>query len=101
MANGQRHGQQHGALIAIVGQAADGNFLGCGPGNVAGGYALGQRPLQLGGQAGVARVLPVGVPVGLVDELQAHPHGFAGVYAIGGVRQQLGTHLLGLDYRAD
>ena len=57
----------------------------------------GSVQLQAGGLAGVARVFPVGVPLRLVDELQADPNRFAGVHAIGCMGHQLGAHLLGGD----
>jgi len=53
-------------------------FRGAGPGDVTRRQAGRQRPLQLSGQAGVTRVLPVGVPVGLVLQQQAQPQRFAG-----------------------
>ncbi len=86
-------GQQHRALVAIVGQRADGDLLGQGPGDLASVQPGGQRPRQLGGQAGVAGVLPVGVPLGLVGDLQPQPQRLAGRHALGRMGQQLGPHI--------
>ena len=67
----QRHGQQHRALVAVIEQIAHADLLRHGPLHSAGAQARRQRPGQLGGQAGIAGVFPVRVPVGLV--LQQHP----------------------------
>ncbi len=95
--DGHRHRQQHRAFVAVVDQRSDRQLARRRPVDVAGRDARGQRPLQRGRQAGVAGVLPVGVPVRLVLELQAQPDGLAGADALGRVRHQLGAHLLGLD----
>ncbi len=93
--DGERNRQQHRALVAVVGQRADGDLLGHRPGDVAGQHARRQGPLQLRGQAGIARVLPVGVPLGLVRQLQAHPDRLARREAIRGMRHEFGAHALG------
>ena len=58
-----------------------------------GGDAGGQLPLERRGQTRVARVLPVGVPVGLVGDLQAQPQRLAGGDALRRVGDQLGLHM--------
>ena len=93
-----RDGQQHRALVAIVGQRADGDLLGQRPGDLSGVQARGQCPSQLGGQARVAGVLPIGVPLGLVGDLQPQPQRLAGRHALGRMGQQLGTHIRRGDY---
>ena len=95
-----RHGhrQQHTAFVAVVGQAANREFFGQRPSDRASLQACRQLPLQLGGQARIARVLPIGVPLGLVLDLQAQPEGFSGLDALGGVQLQLGPHLRGVDH---
>ncbi len=93
-----RHGQQQTAFVAIVGQGADGDFFGQRPSDVTGLQAGGQLPLQPGGQARVAGVLPIGVPMGLVFDQQAQPKSFPCLNALGGVHQQFGPHLLGVDH---
>ena len=97
----QRHRQQHRALVAVVGQAANRDLLRDRPGNVAGDHARRQRPFERGRQAGVAGILPVGVPLGLVRELQPDPDRLLGRCrfaeshrnALRCERQQLGAHL--------
>ena len=69
----ERHRQQHRALVAVVGEIADRDLLGHRPGDVAGRHARRQGPLQLRRQAGVAGVLPVGVPLGLVRRAAGRP----------------------------
>ena len=54
-----------------------GSRLGRGPVDLARGGAGGQRPAHRGGQARVARVFPVRVPVRNVLELEAQPHDLA------------------------
>ena len=93
LGHGDWHGQQHGAFVAIVGQGADRDLVRNGPGDVARIQPGGQLPGQLGGQAGVARVLPVGVPVGLVGDLQAQPQRLARAHALRRVGDQLGLHM--------
>ncbi len=98
VAHRQRHGQHHGAVVAVVGQGADGEFARRGPVNVTRAHAFGQGPAQLGGQPGIARVLPVGVPVRCVVQAQPQPDGAAGAGALGRVGQQLGARLLRLEH---
>ena len=69
--DGERNRQQHRAFVAEVGQGANRNFFRRRPGDVTRSHPTGQRPLKLRGQAGVAGVFPVGVPFGLVRQLQA------------------------------
>ncbi len=94
----QRHRQQHGFFVAVVGQRADGDFFRRRPGDLARVDAGGQLPVELCGQARIARILPVGVPLGLVRELQAHPDRLAGLHALGRPGQQFGAHLVGRDH---
>ena len=54
---------------------------------------------QAGGQARIAGVLPIRVPLGLVADLQAHPHRLAGHSTLRRVGQQLGAHLRRGDHR--
>ena len=93
----QGHWQQHRVFKTVVGQVADWQFFGRGPGNISRQHARGQGPAQGRGLAGIARVFPVGVPMRLVAELQTDPDGFTRVNTIGGVRHQLGAHLFGDD----
>jgi hypothetical protein len=93
----ERHRQQHGVFVAVIGEVAGGNLFGCRPLDVAGLHAGRQRPLQLRGQARLAGVQPIGVPVRLVRELQADPHRLAGRDAFGRMRHQLGSHVFGGD----
>ncbi|MNU97179.1 hypothetical protein D3C71_872410 [compost metagenome] len=91
--HGDGHGQQHRAFVAIVGQRADGDLLGQGPGDLARVQTGWQRPGQVGGQARIARVLPVGVPLGLVGDREAQPQRLAGRHALGRMGQQLGANI--------
>ena len=102
--DGQRHGQQHRALVAIVHQRPQRKALRQRPLDFARAHAGRQRPLQLGGQARIARVLPVGMPMRLMLQPQAQPHGAAGGvrcfrrrrahgHALRRVSQQLRAHL--------
>ena len=95
-----RHAQQHRALVAVVGERADRDFFGQWPGDVTGHQACGQSPVQLGGQARIARVLPIGVPVQLVRDLQAQPHRLARLHALRCVGDQFCPHLVGGDAAA-
>ena len=95
-----RNRQQQCAVVAVVHQRADRQAAWGRPLDVAGRQTGGQRPLQRGGQAGVSRVLPVGVPARLVVDPQAEPQRFACAHAFGRVRQQLGAHLRRADDRA-
>ena len=88
-----RHGQQHGVFITVVGQRAERNLVRHGPGDLARVYAFGQLPFELRGQARVAGVLPVGVPLGLVRDLQTEQQRLAGADAVGCLRDQLGLHM--------
>jgi hypothetical protein len=92
-----RHRQQQLAVVAVVHQRAHRQALGRGPRDLACGRARTQLPIERGRQARVARVLPVGVPLGLVLDSQAEPHGLAGHQALRRVRHQLGAHLVALD----
>ena len=76
------HWQQHRAFVAVVGQGSDGNFLGQRPGDLAHLQARRQFPLQACGQARVAGVLPVSVPMRLVLDLQAQPEALPGLNAL-------------------
>jgi hypothetical protein len=59
----------------------------------------GKRPLQARvGQAGIARVLPVRVPIRLVGQLQADPQWLAGLQAVGCVGHQFCARALRSDY---
>ena len=91
--HGQRHRQQHRALVAVVGQRADRDLPGHRPGDVARRDAGRQGPGQLGGQAGIAGVLPVGVPAGLMDDAQADLQRRAGRDAVGRLGDQFGAHV--------
>ncbi len=93
------HGQQHRAFIAIVQQIADADLLRHGPGNVAGGDAGRQLPGQLGGQAGITGVLPVGVPARLVVDAQPQGQGLTGGNTLGRQRHQFGPHPRGFHRR--
>ena len=95
-----RHCQQQAAFIAIVGQGADGDFFGQRPGDLTRLQPRRQLPLDPCGQARVARVLPIGVPVRLVLDLQAQPKSLPGANALRGVHQQFGPHLFGVDHLA-
>ena len=86
------HGQQHLALIAVVEQRAHAQRLGHGPLDLARRQARRQLPVQLGGQAGVTGVLPVGMPFGLVGDQQAQPQCLARLYAFGRLGHELGAH---------
>ncbi len=99
--DGQRHRQQHRAVVAVVGQRAERELARRGPGDVARRHTGGQGPFELGRQARVARVLPVGVPLGGVAELQPDPDSFPRARAVGRVGQQFGAHLVGLRRRLD
>ena len=99
--NGQWHRQKHCALKAQVGQAANGNLVGRGPSDVARHYAGRQGPGQCGGQAGVAGILPVGVPLRLVLQLQTQPYLGTRRHALRGISQQLSAYLLGLHHCTD
>ena len=87
-AHRHRHRQQHRALVAVVRQVPDRNLARHRPVDLAGGQAGGQRPPQRGRQAGIARVLPVGVPLRLVGQAQPQPHRLARRYALGRMGQQ-------------
>ena len=90
--------QQGGVFVAKVGQAANGNTARCRPNDWASRHACGQLPLKLCGKTRVARVAPVGVPVGLVHQLQTQPKGFARANAFRRERQQGGFDLRGFDH---
>ena len=93
-----RRDQQHAAFIAIVGHAAHWNFLGCWPHQIARIHTRRQLPLQFSGQPRVARIAPIGVPMGLVLQLQAQPKCFARHDAFGGMNLQGGLNLGCADY---
>ena len=92
--------QQSGVFVAIVGQTANGNTARRRPNDWAIHHACGQLPLKLGGQTRIARVAPVGVPMGLVHQLQTQPNGFAGSKAIRRKCQKGGFNLRGFDHLA-
>ncbi len=71
--DGHRHGQEHGAFIAEIQQRPDGELFGRGPVDVAGAEARRQGPREVSRQPGVAGILPIGVPVRDVLELEAQP----------------------------
>jgi len=68
-----RHRQQCFAVVTEIGQLAEIESLRRRPGDVAGGVARGQRPGQLGRQAGIAGVDPVRVSLRRMFEAQAEP----------------------------
>ena len=88
----QWHGQQERALIAKVHQRADGQFFRRGPLDVARHHLPAQLPLQSGGQAGVAGVLPVGMPMRLVLNHQPQPHRLPRLHTLWRVSHQLGLN---------
>ena len=90
--NLDRNGQQHGVFVAVIDQRAYAQGVGRGPVNGSSAQTGGKLPLQFGGQAGVAGVLPVGVPVGLMGQLEAQPEGLACGNPIGRLRHQFGAH---------
>ena len=90
-----RHRQQHGALVAVVDQGPHFQRLRRRPRDVAGDGAVGELPIQRGGQAGVAGILPVAVPVRLMLQRQRQPQRLAGGDARGRMREQFGAHMLG------
>ena len=94
----QGHRQQQRALVAVVHQWPDGQSLGYRPFDLAGLESCWKLPLQLGGQARVARVQPIGVPTLLVHDLQAEPCLCAWAQTLRRVDQQLGLDLLGGDH---
>jgi hypothetical protein len=91
-----RHRQQQLALVAVVQQRPEGQLVRRRPADVVGLRALRQGPVQLRGQAGIARVLPVGVPVRRVPDGQTEPQRLARRQALRGVGQQLGAGVFGL-----
>ena len=97
LGQGDRHRQQHSAVVSIVGQRAHWQLGRRRPGNVAGLHTSRQRPAQAGGLSAVAGVLPVCMPVGGVGELQAQPQRLAGLHPFWRMCQQTGFHLFGAD----
>ena len=91
--DGQRQRQQRRAFKTVVSQLANRDFVWQRPMDFARLHPRRQRPLQRGGQARIARIFPVRVPLGLMRQLQAQPHRFAHAHAIGRMRQQLSLHL--------
>ena len=75
---GERHRQQHLALIAVVHQRRQRQLLGRRPDDVAGGPARRQGPGQGRGLAGIAGIAPVGVPAWLDHLAQGHMDHAAG-----------------------
>ena len=97
-AEGRRHGdghrQQQGPFVPVVDERPDRQALRRGPFDGSRGGAGGQLPAQRGGEAGIARVHPVGVPLGRMLDQQAEPERLAGRHAVGRVCDQLGAHLV-------
>ena len=95
-AGGRRElGEEHHLVrVAVVHEGADPLAFRMGPLDGPGAPAFGQRPLDLRGQARVARILPVGVPVLVHAQAKAHGGGLAGggSHAFG---EELGLHVLG------
>ena len=91
--DGQWHGQQHRALVTVVGQRANRDLAWQRPRNVASLHARRQRPGQRGGQARIPRVFPVGVPFRLVRQLQADPDRGPGRHPVRRMRHQLGPDM--------
>ena len=72
-------GEEHRlARVAVIHERADALAFGARPLDRPGAPPFGQRPADLRGQARVARVLPVGVPVLVHPQPQAHGGGLAG-----------------------
>ena len=84
------------AFVAEIQQRPDGSCWGVGQSMSPAAAPGGRRPREAGRQARVAGVLPVGMPVRDVLELQAQPQLLAGRDAQRRVRDEFGTHLLGL-----
>ncbi len=91
--HGGGHGQQHLPFVAVVEQIAHANLLGHGPGDLARLQARGQIPIKLGGQARIASVFPIGVPIGLVRQQQAQRQRLARGNPLRRVHDQLGLHM--------
>ena len=96
--DGQRHRQQHGAFVAVVGQAADRDLLRQGPGDVAGRHAGGQGPLQRAwaGRSRRSSSSRCATRAGASVAGRPRPAG-AGRHAVRGMRHQLGAHAFGGD----
>ncbi len=93
--HGGGHGQQHLPFVAVIEQITHANLLGHGPGDLARLQARGQIPIKLGGQARIASVFPIGVPIGLVRQQQAQRQRLARGNPLRRVHDQLGLHMGG------
>ena len=82
-------------MEAVVDDAADIEHVGRRPDDRLGLHALGQLPLDLGGLAGIAGILPVGVPVLADCFAQSNPEGLARFH-LGDFGDELGAHILRL-----
>ena len=91
LGHGEWHSQQHGFLEAVVGQVARFELVRQGEQHIARGDAGRQIEFELCGQPRVARIAPIGVPFGLVRELQAHPERLARLHTLRCMGQQLST----------
>ena len=96
---GHGRGQQNLTFEAIVGHLTHPDFFRDGPMGIANRPARGRLPLQLGGQARVPRVFPVGVPIFLMLDVQTQPHGLTWPQALGGPDHQFRSHLRRGDHR--
>ena len=82
------HRQQDVAFIAIVHQWPHAQRMGCGPFDGTCAQPCWQLPLQIGRQARIARVFPVGVPAWLVRQFQAQPQRLPSGHPIRRLRHQ-------------
>lgn len=89
----QRCGEQHSAVISVVGQGTELEFFGRGPRDVASGHAGWQFPRELRGQSGVAGVQPIGVPLRCVLKLQTRPNRLSRCDTFWGMHQQFSCGL--------
>ena len=89
--------QQHLVFKAMVHHGGHGNHARNWPQGGPGLHAFWQRPIQLGGQATVAGVEPVGVPARLVFQQQTQHQALTGLHALRRMRHQFGPHLRGGD----
>ncbi len=92
------HQQQDVVLEAVVGHAADIDQRRSRPDNGIGLHAGRQGPADLGRQARIAGVLPVGVPMRPDGLAQRHPERLAG-FDLRHFGDQLGAHVVGLHHR--
>ena len=90
------HEQERLAFVPVAGQDVEFDLLGIGPVDFSGLESIGQRPVNLRGQARIGRVAPVGVPVLVHLHPQAGPERLPGLDGRR-LHDQFGFHVIGTD----